>query len=501
MKETWKEKCKSFFWPIAKKELIVVLPMTLMMFCFLFNYTIMRDLKDTLILNASGAEAIPFLKFWGTLPAAFIFVILYAKFSNRLKPKTLYIATILPFFIFFVSFGYILYPLREWIHPAASAATLKAFLMAHSPVSMHTTLASLASVYENWSYALFYIMSELWGSMGVSLLFWQFANDITSTEEAKRFYPRFTQLGNFAPMISGYAILYFSNKRLTLPAHIDSWGYTVKWLMFFVGLNCILLLITYHFVTKRREKLETQRVKKEKPKLSIKESAKILMKSKYLGLIALLVIGYGISTNLIEVVFKNQMKILFPTPGEMGAFYGKLSMSIGISTFLMVIFSGFILNRISWRAAAFATPLFMLVTGGLFFSSILYQEGFVKIFKQSPLVIGVLLGAMQYSLSKGIKYALFDPSKEMAYIPLDPESKVKGKAAIDVIGGRLGKSLGGLYLQFVVLFGAISQSIGLLYLTVMLVIGFWVYSVVKLNGLYQAKLKEKEPSASVPLSS
>ncbi len=495
MQESRIAKLKSFLWPIERKELVVVLPMTLMMFCFLFNYTIMRDLKDTLILNASGAEAIPFLKFWGTLPSAFLFVILYAKLSNRLSPKALYIVTILPFFLFFVAFGYILYPFREWIHPTASAAVLKQFLITHFPASMHTTLVSLASVYGNWSYALFYIMSELWGSMGVSLLFWQFANEITSTEEAKRFYPRFTQLGNFAPMISGYAILYFSNKRLTLPSHIDSWGYTVKWLMFFVGLNCVLLLLTYHFVTKRREKYEQafpSKVKKEKPKLSIKESAKILMKSKYLGLIALLLIAYGISTNLIEVVFKNQMKILFPTPGEMGAFYGKLSMSIGISTFLMVIFSGFILNRVSWRAAAFATPLFMLVTGGLFFSSILYQEGFAALFKQSPLVIGVLLGAMQYSLSKGIKYALFDPSKEMTYIPLDPESKVKGKAAIDVIGGRLGKSLGGLYLQFVVLFGAISQSIGLLYLTVMVVIAGWIVSIFKLNGLYQAKLKEKQ---------
>ena len=62
-------------------------------------------------------------------------------------------------------------------------------------------------------------------------------------------------------------------------------------------------------------------------------------------------------------------------------------------------------------------------------------------------MLAVVFGTAQNIMSKSAKYSLFDPTKEMAYIPLDQESKVKGKAAIDVVGARLGKSGGSLVQQ------------------------------------------------------
>ena len=58
-------KLRSIFWPIHGHELKKVIPMFLMFFCISFNYTILRDTKDTLVVGSSGAETIAFLKFWG----------------------------------------------------------------------------------------------------------------------------------------------------------------------------------------------------------------------------------------------------------------------------------------------------------------------------------------------------------------------------------------------------------------------------------------------------
>ena len=74
---------RSFIWPVYAFELKKVLPMFLLFFCISFNYTILRDTKDTLVATSkAGAEAIPFLKFWGVMPSAILFMLIYSKMSN-----------------------------------------------------------------------------------------------------------------------------------------------------------------------------------------------------------------------------------------------------------------------------------------------------------------------------------------------------------------------------------------------------------------------------------
>src|SRR5436853_7025784 len=103
-------KLRSFFWPVYAYELKKLLPMLMMFFFIDFNYTILRDTKDTLVVTASGPETILFLKTWGVAPCAVIFLLIYAKLSNILSRENLFYAAIIPFLAFFALFVYVLYP-------------------------------------------------------------------------------------------------------------------------------------------------------------------------------------------------------------------------------------------------------------------------------------------------------------------------------------------------------------------------------------------------------
>jgi ATP/ADP translocase len=43
------------------------------------------------------------------------------------------------------------------------------------------------AIIRNWSFAVFYVMAEMWGSVVASLLFWGFANEVTTVDEAKKY--------------------------------------------------------------------------------------------------------------------------------------------------------------------------------------------------------------------------------------------------------------------------------------------------------------------------
>ncbi|XP_058112320.1 ADP,ATP carrier protein 1, chloroplastic-like [Magnolia sinica] len=469
-----------------------IIPLGLMFFCILFNYTILRDTKDVLVVTAKGssAEIIPFLKTWVNLPMAVGFMFLYAKLSNVLSKEALFYSVIFPFIGFFGAFGFLLYPLSDMIHPTGLADKLVA--------ALGPSFLGPVAILRIWSFCLFYVMAELWGSVVISVLFWGFANQITTVDEAKQFYPLFGLGANVALIFSGRTVKYFSNLRKNLPPGVDGWAISLKGMMSIVVLLGLVICGIYWgvntFVLNDPSLPKANRKKKEKPKLDTKEGMKFLLSSRYIRDLATLVVAYGISINLVEVTWKSKLKAQFPSPNEYSSFMGDFSTATGIATFTMMLLSRVILRRYGWGVAAMITPTVLLITGVAFFSLILFGEPLAPIigsFGITPLLAAVYVGALQNIFSKSAKYSLFDPCKEMAYIPLDEDTKVKGKAAIDVVCNPLGKSGGALIQQFMILtFGSLANSTPYLGGILLVIVLAWLAAARSLDKQFTSLAKE-----------
>ncbi|KAJ0924849.1 putative ADP/ATP carrier protein, bacteria [Helianthus annuus] len=447
-----------------------IVPLGLMFFCILFNYTILRDTKDVLVVTAIG------------------FMVLYTKLSNVLSKKALFYTVILPFIAFFGAFGFVLYPLSNYVHPTALADKLLALLGPRF-------LGPLA-IMRIWSFCLFYVMAELWGSVVVSVLFWGFANQITTVEEAKKFYPLFGLGANVALIFSGRTVKYFSNMRKHLGPGVDGWAISLKYMMSIVVVMGLAICGLYWWVNTYVPLPTRSKKKKEKPNMTTMESLKFLASSPYIRDLATLVVAYGISINLVEVTWKSKLKAQFPSPNEYSSFMGDFSTATGIATFTMMLLSQWIFNKYGWGVAAKITPTVLLLSGVGFFSLILFGDplapGLMK-FGITPLLAAVYVGAMQNIFSKSAKYSLFDPCKEMAYIPLDEDTKVKGKAAIDVVCNPLGKSGGALIQQFMILtFGSLANSTPYLGGVLLVIVGAWLGAARSLDKQFTALRQEEE---------
>ncbi|CAA2999237.1 plastidic ATP ADP-transporter-like [Olea europaea subsp. europaea] len=484
------EKESPKFMGIELVTLKKIIPLGMMFFCILFNYTILRDTKDVLVVTAEGssAEIIPFLKTWVNLPLAVGFMILYTKLANVLSKEALFFTVILPFIAFFGAFGFVLYPLSHYFHPTALADKLLNLLGPRF-------LGPLA-IMRIWSFCLFYVMAELWGSVVISVLFWGFANQITTVDEAKRFYPLFGLGANVALIFSGRTVKYFSQLRQNLGPGVDGWAISLKGMMSIVVLMGLAICSLYWWVNHNVPLPTRSKKKKEKVRMGTMESLKFLLSSRYIRDLATLVVAYGISINLVEVTWKSKLKAQFPTPNEYSSFMGDFSTATGIATFTMMILSQWIFDKYGWGVAAKITPTVLLLTGVGFFSLILFGDPFAPAlakFGMTPLLAAVYVGAMQNIFSKSAKYSLFDPCKEMAYIPLDEDTKVKGKAAIDVVCNPLGKSGGALIQQFMILsFGSLANSTPYLGGVLLVIVLIWLAAARSLDGQFTALRREEE---------
>ncbi len=463
-----------------------------------FSYNLLRSTKDALVVTApaSGAEAIPFIKVWAILPMALLFTFILTRVSNKVSREKVFYYMMSIFIVFFTLFTLVLYPNRDFLHPHELADKIQAYL----PLGCR----GLIAVFRNWTLTAFYVMSEMWSTIIMTILAWGFANEVTSVNGAKRFYGLLGIAINLSSIAAGLVAANLSKHIYNplMPFGADGWDQSIFLINSIIILSGILTIICFRYIHNIGHGYNSPTYKQhheETPiKMGMRKNFSYLAKSKYLICIAIIVVTYNISINLIEVIWKDQIKQLYPNPSDFNAYMGTVMYWMGILAAIVSVFVSTVIRKLSWTKSALISPLILLSTGIAFFSFLLFKDtsfaSIAVLFGATPLALGVFFGSLQNCFARASKYTLFDATKEMAFIPLSKESKLKGKAAIDGVGSRLGKSGGSIIHQGLLLsFGTIALSTPYAAVILSGVIVAWTFAVKSLGKQFH-QLTSTDPA-------
>jgi len=370
----------------------------LLMFGIVFllniNYSLLRSARYALVVTdlGPGAKSIPLFELLGTVPGTILMVFCLTRLLSRFSIYKVFLITLATFTGFFLFFATGIYP-------------------------------SLAPLFPQTSSMLFFVMAELWKIALLTVLFWGLVNQYIPLVDAKKYYAPLMLAGSLGTMAGG-ALTTFCNK-----VAFGVWSRSLTVTMLVVALVALFTAWLYTLLWQ-----QFAGPKHDTPQdgaVSMWDSIRLCLKSKYLLLLAWLTIADYIAYTLGEVVFLDVLKQKFPNPIAYSNYTGDLSFYTGLLTAVSALaISPLLLRKSKWVAAALITPLCLLVTEAAFF---------LTLWSGKPLELLVLLGSTFFCVVRAAKFTLFDTSKEISFLLLPPLEKMQGKLIVDGMCSRLGR--------------------------------------------------------------
>jgi len=455
-----------------------------LLFLILLNQNIIRTIKNSLVVTLIEPEIISFIKLYIEVPLTFLILIIYIKLYNLINAKTIFNSTLIIFAIFFAIFAFVLLPNLE-IYTIDK-------IVAQDIINHHPYLKWMMQLLYNWPLILFYVIGELWTAILYSLLLWELINRITTVENSKKDYPIFNFFGQLSTIISGVLIIFLYNevnvKNIKQPLQSLS---AIQLLISIVIFSIILILCIHTYINKISYTKNNNKSNAilDNAKASIVDNFKFIFSSTYVLLISINVMCYGIVIMIIEGLWFAKARELYPLAEDFINYQSKVLIFIGLTTLLFSILSNYLAYKINWLHLALITPYIFISFGSIFVLSCVTKDKVITEFTLIPVI--VFLGSLTNILGKGAKYAFFDITKEMCYVPLNNALKAKAKAVIDVFCFHLGKMFGAL-LPFIIfsIFPNYTYNDIITYLLAILIIVclVWIVTIKKLSIGYSYKL-------------
>ena len=430
LRKTWTSKLYTDRQKIIQISLLIVLK-----FLITYIFCILESLKTTpLVMSAPLAESIYVVRVL-SFPISILVLMLYTRLSNHIKPEKLFYIFVIFFLFSLFLYGFILYPNADKIRPVSFVGKVN---------QLYPGLSVYTSVLQSWMHAFFCVISELWGQMVVAIMYWGFVNNIYRINQAKKYYSMFITAGHTGTLLAGLLVKYCASKRLNL-----DFGFTLQYLIKqILGLGMLVLLF-YWLVNRQLAHVADGTwpsvcCSDKTVRLSFFQSIKYVCTSSYLRNVAVIVIACGFSVGVVDGTWKSYLKTYCHGASEYQILISNTVFWRGVTSLVVSLFlSKPIIMRLGWGWAAGVAPAVMGTFGCIFFlmSYVNHHVPAVgDLFGEKLVWYIVCTGSLYTVASKVVKYNFFDQTTQISYIPLNPEEKIKGKAAIDVLGSRLGKA-------------------------------------------------------------
>ena len=387
--KNWLDRSLALFADVRAGEGGTALLLAANIFCILAFYSVLKVVRDTLILSESGAEVKSYSAA-GQAALLLVVVPLYGAFASRVNRLRLVCGVTL----FFAS------------HLAVFYALGSAGIRVGIP---------------------FFLWAGIFNLVVISQ-FWAFANDLFTADRGRRLFP-VIGIGASLGALVGAGLTALNFKELG--------AYR---LMLIAGLGLLLPIVLTLWVNRRESRGAmatpasgaTEANVLEAP-LSKTGGFQLIFQQRYLLLIALLMVTVNLVNTLggylLDKMMTGWATTLASNPEEVRGLIGE--MKGGIDTWvnlLALLFQAFLVSRIlkliGVRGSLFVLPLIALTSYTLM--------AFVPIFSVIR-IAKILENSTDYSIQNTARHALF--------LPTSREAKYKAKQAIDSFFVRLGDML------------------------------------------------------------
>lgn len=439
------------------------------------GFNVMRGMREAIVFQfgQNGAMYTPFIRILCVLPISTLLFLFYLSVKKRHNSLVAYYAMTIPMLCYFI--GYYLLASQQVIDPTQLPEWIR------TAKSFYAPLEFICVIFYHWDKTLYYVCCEAWGSFTLVILFWQIANENYSRQEASSYYPVLSMLGGIGIILASVIIEQMGRAE-------NMMAMTTQCIAS-IGL-CNLWLVNRVWQCQQKKQL----LQKKTP-VSLIDGLKHAISSPHILYLATCIISFSILCNVYENAVRNIVLHYYSDEKAVFQFWGTFFLGKGLLVITGNIISRMLLRKLGWFYVAIATPIITIFSIHVVLLIPSIQQ-FSTLMAGSQSMLWLL--AILLQITYAVKYSFFDPTKEMAYIPLPESERTYGKTVADGLGSRVG-NVGSGFIQTIAIvitsgieFSEIATA--LLFMCSLVSLS-WALAMRGLNRSYHSLIKQEEQSA------